>query len=212
MINYTGKKVLVVSDTHLGHKNIVRYTGRPVNCDEVMFRAFQQRRDAEHIIHVGDFSTWYKVSEEQAREWFDKMFFNIKPTLIRGNHDRDDSPTMLLPWGEVIEDPDQPYMIEYEGLRIGFKHWPYDKKGSDWRQPIEERRDYNLLAGLDIAIHGHIHEKGHRYEWVGEWGGTLIVNACVEHWDFRPIDLDEIVAQYYAWRQYNKEGHGRRRK
>ncbi len=201
---------VVISDTHFGHKNIIRYTGRPVDCDQRMFDAFQRYWGADYIIHVGDFSTWYKVTDEEALGWYNKMFAGTNPILIRGNHDRDDSPTMKLPWTEIIENEDQPYAIKYDDLRIGFKHWPYTirTKFHDGEPII----DHNLLTELDVAIHGHIHEKGQRYQWIGGWSGTLMVNACVEHWDFRPFDLDEIAAEYYARRQYNKEGHGQRRR
>jgi calcineurin-like phosphoesterase family protein len=201
MIDYTGKKVLVVSDTHISHRNIIRYTGRPVDCDEKMFRAFAQRRDAEHIIHVGDFCVFYRVTEEEARAWYDRMFLNIHPTLIKGNHDK--SKTLGLPWEKIVEEDIQPFMIEYEGLKIGFKHRPYQDQNG------------NLVlndVGAQIQIHGHIHEKGQRFSWVGSSGrGALNVNACVEHWSYAPFDLDEVVQEYYARQQYERDDRKRRR-
>lgn len=202
MIDYTGKKVLVISDSHVGHHNIIGYCGRPVDCDERMFRSFCQRRDAEHIIHVGDFCRFYRVSEEEAKEWYNRMFFDIHPTLIKGNHDRTDrGVTLKLPWEQIVHEKDQPYTIEYEGLKIGFKHYPWEENG-------------NLVlndVGAQIQIHGHIHEKGQRFSWAGSPGrGALNVNACVEHWSYAPFDLDEVVQEYYARQQYETEGHGKR--
>lgn len=210
MEDYTGKKVLVVSDTHIQHHNIIGYCGRPVDCDERMFKAFEQKRvtsHIDHIIHCGDFCRFYKVTEEQALEWFNRMFGEIRPTLIKGNHDRTDrGVTLRLPWVQVIRKENQPYVIQCQGLTIGFKHSPYkDKEGQLTLNDV----------GAHIQVHGHTHEKGQRFTWIDGISvatGALNVNACVEHWNYAPFNLDKIVQEYHARKQYEEGGHGRRQR
>lgn len=178
MEDLTDKQVLVISDTHLRHRNIISYTGRPVHCDRMMIDAMkQQRRVADHIIHVGDFCCWYGVSQSEAESLFEETFGDIEVTLIRGNHDRK-GPAPLLPWTRMIEEADQPYLVQYNGMKISFKHYPYEE----------------TFPQVRIAVHGHIHEQGQRLSWQGN--SILVVNACVEHFDYKPFWLHDIVREW----------------
>jgi calcineurin-like phosphoesterase family protein len=50
-----------------------------------------------------------------------------------------------------------------------------------------------------IALHGHSHEIGQRYDWSD---GTLLVNVCVEQFDYHPVSLVELEQEYYARKVY----------
>src|SRR5687767_6005129 len=78
------------SDTHWGHKNIIKFCSRPYasveEMDEAMITNWNDRvRPGDTVYHLGDF-TFYR-REDQQRRIIDSLNGNIK--LILGNHDDD---------------------------------------------------------------------------------------------------------------------------
>lgn len=80
-------RVFVISDTHFGHENIIRYCNRPFNSveemDQIMFKRWNETvSNNDIVIHLGDFSFYGK---DKTRELIQKL--NGKKILIMGNHD-----------------------------------------------------------------------------------------------------------------------------
>lgn len=225
MEDLSGKYVLVVSDTHIGHRNIIRYCGRPVDADERMFAAFQQAPSADCVLHLGDFGMFR--NREQAETAFQRLFDrHHNPILIEGNHDRKHRRVLQLPWSTIIHNipskRQQPFYFTYNGLVFVAQHRPFQEfprktapgrwllqKVTDFLLDLEDRKLKKRLGhflnyqdipkGVQVCLHGHIHELGQRYGWVND---TLIVNCCVEHWSYQPTSLAEIEAEYYARKNY----------
>jgi len=222
--DYTGNRILIVSDTHICHHNIVKYCGRPTNCDGMIIRNFQRVPVPDVIIHVGDFGFFNKTADaERAYHNMIEKPGHPDPILIRGNHDK--KYVVRLPWSEVVETVDQPFQFEYKGLVVAVQHrsfhdTPRRSTPGRWlRQRIadlllrkKERKAKKHLHGyfflseqdpprnVDICIHGHVHELGHRYDWIDD---SLVVNSCVEHWDYKSFTMDTVVKEYHARKAYN---------
>lgn len=225
MEDLSGQRVLVISDTHINHRNIVKYCGRPTHADGMIIRNFQNAGQTDVIIHVGDFG-FFKRRDEAVRA-YDNMIKkpgHPDPILVRGNHDK--KYVLKLPWERIVQVADQPFVFSYNGLIVAVQHRTFHDPllrttpGRWLRQRIadlfvskkeKENRQHFFLseqdppADADIAIHGHIHELGHRFDWIGN---TLVVNACVEHWDYQPFTMDLIVKEHRARKAYVS---GRRR-
>lgn len=83
--------VLIISDNHFLHKNIIEYCKRPFSSvdkmNEVMFKAWNEVvTDKKHVIHCGDIALRHKLTVSELEEKvLNKL--NGKIYLIRGNHD-----------------------------------------------------------------------------------------------------------------------------
>lgn len=80
-------KLFIISDTHFGHENIIRYCNRPFSSVEEMDNAIIKNwnetvSNQDTIIHLGDFGLGKK---ERIAEIISKL--NGKKILIMGNHD-----------------------------------------------------------------------------------------------------------------------------
>ena len=80
-------KFFVISDTHFGHANIIKYCNRPFNSVEEMDAAMIKNwnevvSNKDTVLHLGDFGLG---SKEYIREIIGKL--NGRKILIRGNHD-----------------------------------------------------------------------------------------------------------------------------
>ena len=84
------------SDLHLGHENVIRYSGRPFKnakeMDSTLIANWNARvQDKDEIYVVGDFSFHPPHTTESIYN-----ALNGKKHLVRGNHDK--QPTLRLPW------------------------------------------------------------------------------------------------------------------
>lgn len=80
-------KVFIISDTHFGHENIIKYCNRPFSSVEEMDQTMIKRwnetvSNNDIVIHLGDFSFYCK---DKTREIIKQL--NGKKILIMGNHD-----------------------------------------------------------------------------------------------------------------------------
>lgn len=81
-------KVFIISDTHFGHENIIRYCNRPFSSVEEMDRVMIENWNKvvgkdDLVIHLGDFCFYRKKTK--VSELVGKL--NGKKLLIMGNHD-----------------------------------------------------------------------------------------------------------------------------
>lgn len=166
-------KVWFTSDTHFGHKNIIRYCKRPFDSIESMNAELIKRWNAmvapdDVVYHLGDFST--KLRAEDAQAVLSQL--NGTKTLIYGNHDSHWSKTKWLRLGfdEVYD-----YLtVEIDGRKIGMVH-----------DPALFVADSNFNLGLC----GHVHTR-----WKTHIFGNLpIVNVGVDMWGYYPIDIQQIL-------------------
>lgn len=79
--------IFFTSDTHFGHKNIIRYCNRPFSSVEEMDVAMIERWNevvgpSDTVYHLGDFS----INNQSAQKYVGRL--NGEIHLILGNHDK----------------------------------------------------------------------------------------------------------------------------
>lgn len=123
--------VFFTADQHFGHRNIIRYCGRPFAGIEEMDRAMAEAWNAavgpgDAVFHLGDFALGSAdgIAELLAR-------LNGYKVLILGNHDRSAKRMVELGFDEAYRE------ARHEGWRL--VHWP----------PLDEDREPTLC--------GHVH-------------------------------------------------------
>lgn len=174
--------IFYISDTHFGHKNILKYDNRPyftvaeMDADIIKrWNAVVKKDDA--VYHLGDFS-WLKPAEE--KEILSQL--NGKKVLIRGNHDY--KPTD--DWQEIVSYAE----IFDNGRRVVLSHYP--------------------IAFFKNMEHGWYHLYGHVHNTYDDYLFTLMreewerrkekkmkscnVGCMQPYMDYTPRTLDELIA------------------
>lgn len=164
-------EVFVISDLHLGHRNILTFKKQ----DGTLLRPFVDL-DQMHETIIGN---WNRVVSQKDKIYVlgDVAFgnsaiyllneMNGKKRLVRGNHDLRDIGIYLKFFDEI-------YGVRQLN-RIWLTHVPMHESS------VNEPR-------VICNVHGHLH-------------GRLInhpkyVNVCVEQVDYTPVNLDVIRGKY----------------
>jgi len=170
----------IISDTHFGHNNIIKYCSRPQNHNEIMIRQWAGTvGDNEDILHLGD--VWFAGRNDIAH-WI-RTISDLPGNkyLIKGNHDGSSYPfksagfTILQPfiWKDIAftHRPISSISLGKNSLRFSLEEWK-------------------------INIHGHTHDRnfdeasdrdGHPI------AGKIYVNASVEKINYSPIRLSDLL-------------------
>lgn len=160
----------IISDTHFGHQNIVKYCNRPMNHNDLMIGKWKSLvRPDDTVLHLGDFSVWYGLNEDY---WLDiANELPGKKFMLRGNHDKRKDSVYATRGITVI--PEFVQEIDYQ--RVLFSHFPDDTRIGDW----------------DINIHGHIHNNPleHRLAQTKR----RYINVSIEMMGYKPTQLGDIL-------------------
>jgi len=176
--------VFLVSDTHFGHAGVCRFTRAdgvtklrpwtdPAEMDEFMVAAWNERvGPKDKVYHLGDV-----VINRKALPILDRL--NGDKILIRGNHD-------------IF--PDEEYSKYFRSLRgyhvmngMILSHIPIHSES---------------LGRFGVNIHGHLHANRVMRD-LATSGHTDVVDpryhcVCVEHTDFAPILLEDVLDRIRA--------------
>jgi|SRR5579859_5132388 len=179
----------IISDTHFNHVNIVEYSGRPVNHNELMQQNWRKLvRPEDTVLHLGDVLMGRQDLWPSMPGWLPG-----KVTVIEGNHDHEHKLRFMhKEWGwEImarlgVDISAGPAIIEmdYRGYNIIFTHEPFmayqDPKSGNNTDLI-----YTRLPEKTINVHGHIHEK--------ETGDLQRINVSVERISYQPVRLQQLL-------------------
>ena len=154
----------LISDSHWGHFNIIKYSERPFSSVEEMNKTLIDNWNSvvnknDRVFHLGDVSFFGKTE-------MNKLLLQLRgrKILIKGNHDNHSNQWYLdVGFSEVYNHS----IVMYDKFILSHK-------------PIEIGDMGNF-----INIHGHIHEK--------TMDNSSYVNVSVEHIDYTPIKFDEII-------------------
>jgi calcineurin-like phosphoesterase family protein len=165
----------IFSDSHFYHKNIIEYCGRPDDHNERMWANLEESvKEDDTLIHLGDV-VWHGRTPFLHRV-VDRLP-GRKKILLQGNHDNR-KVRNYEGWAQMVPIAEQPLVYTMpKDVGIYMAHRLHDI-------PVRPHR---------LVIHGHIHEKGVPIRW---HGSCMIVNACVEQWDYKPILLDDLIKVY----------------
>lgn len=160
----------IISDTHWGHKNIVKYCHRPKYHEELLIANWRKKvGKRDRILHLGDLMMG-------GREYYEFFKENIAPKLtgkkylILGNHDRRQYDYEAIGF-QVIK----PFSIQYRGYEVSFDHYP---------KPFDTDLD------RELHVHGHIHN--HTYSR-GEEYRRGNINVSVEVMNYEPRNIKRIL-------------------
>ncbi len=166
---HTPERIWIWSDLHLSHKNISRHAGRPF--DNIMYMNQTLQNNAQCvgaddiILCLGDVSF---DDPNYTQQWLSSC--PGRKFLILGNHDIDRSHKIKSLNQLGFDGIAECLVLPHKDQQLWFTHYPIGKN--------------NLPTGI-INVHGHIHQ--HQIE------GPYI-NACVEHLNYTPLRLTELLA------------------
>lgn len=175
-----GHPDFITADTHFLHRNIVKYSGRPDNHDEVMIKAWNSVvKPSSTILHLGDLVWWGEEIPAFSRI---AERLNGEKFLIKGNHDNW-SDQQYLNWGFKVIDP---YRCTYnKDWIVKFHHYSDPKKSG-------------TLYDDEILFHGHVHNN---YD---EHSGLRKFNVGVDLWWGRPLVFEDAVNKVINRVEYMK--------
>lgn len=171
------KDLWFISDTHFEHANILKFTGddgkliRPGfdNVHEMNERIIDNWnktvKPGDHIYHLGDFAFGSKLILGRLVQRL-----HGRKRLLIGNHD---SVKEIAPFFEKV------YL-----WRI-FKEFNFTCSHIPLRVDQLRKTHYN--------VHGHIHQNLMKTD--AHHPDPQYINVCVEHTNYTPIHLDEILAR-----------------
>ena len=147
--NFTdGSNVFFTSDTHFGHKNILRFCNRPwatvAEHDQALIDNWNDTVPEDAVVfHLGDFC--YKGGGFSTIQHL-KGLLNGQIVLIRGNHDPDTrKPQNLQKFQQFFDGVFDQLEITVDGQRILMNHFPL----LTWPHAYGEHPTWQLF--------GHIH-------------------------------------------------------
>lgn len=159
------------SDTHFGHKNIIKYCNRPFksvhHMDEEMIALWNRKvKPNDEVWHLGDFC----MGGHQPKDYLPRL--NGKVHLIRGNHD------------PHVEDQGFESVQYYKELKFAKKkivlcHFPF----TVWNK----------------SHHGSIHLFGHVHGSMTVRHGrkvredSLSADVGSDCWDYAPVRIERII-------------------
>lgn len=154
----------IISDTHFGHKNIVKYCDRPEDHDNVMLKNWWRIVTIDdEVLHLGDLtfkSNYVGFSQLPGHKY-----------LMLGNHDHK-SHDWYEDHGFTVV-PKRMY-YHHKDKVILFSHYPETRLDIPWH----------------INIHGHVHNNAPQYT---TREGRLRINVSVEVMDYTPVKLRDIL-------------------
>lgn len=134
-------KFYITTDTHLGHKGIEVFCGRPKNFEQkILSRHKNTIGKLDTLIHLGDVSMQFKnnYSEFNNKYWHAE-FLSIphkRAILVRGNHDKHSVNWYYEQGWDCVCDE---MTLKIYGKILCFSHKPV------------------VDSGFDLNIHGHFH-------------------------------------------------------
>lgn len=182
------------SDTHFGHKNIIKYCERPfkdfTHMDEVLINNWNSVvGDTDVVYHLGDvalgvYDRWAGIFER----------LNGYKVLIVGNHDRIFAGNAQKIFDRHYDDYANwfdEFYANYVGLSLGdtivnLSHFPYDGDSHDGDRYTE----YRLSDEGVTLIHGHTHSTGRVSR---SKRNTLQIHVGADAWDYTPVPEETII-------------------
>lgn len=169
------RDIWVISDTHFGHENIIRYCNRPFanakEADQKMVENWNSVvKDNDIVYHLGD--VYFGIDGvESLRK------LNGRKRLILGNHDNGKDQYLQRAFQKIM----MWRMFPEFGLLL--THVPVHQSSLK----IYEAEDENSCGSVQkqfVNIHGHIHQN--------ESPSELHRNVSVEKINYTPINIEEL--------------------
>jgi calcineurin-like phosphoesterase family protein len=173
------------SDQHFGHRNIIKFAGRPfvdlVSMHEALIANYNAVvPEGATVVWVGD--AFFRSNAERARATLARM--NGEKILVRGNHDGNVGRCHRYGFKIVTDE----LRLHLGGRACRVSHFPYlGTKHAALSRPDDRFADRRppRVPG-EVLIHGHTHSKQRR-------NGNQI-HVGVDAWDCAPVPLATVEA------------------
>ena len=167
----SGKNIFLISDLHLDHKNIIKYTNRPfrdvTEMNETILRNWNNVvKDEDTVYFLGDMA--FGKGSREASYWLGKLKGNI--IFIEGNHEETGRVKALTSAEDVF--------LNFKGKKFLLTHDPAIKP-KNWNGWI---------------IHGHKHNN-HLEEFPLVNGENKTINLSIELIDYKPVEIGHIITE-----------------
>lgn len=170
------RNIWVISDTHFGHDNIIKYCNRPFANSFVMNEEMRENwnrvvKDGDIVYHLGDVYMGKQSDPENVRKFLSSL--KGRKRLILGNHDNGKDQILH----HVFQKISMWRMFSEFGLLLT-------------HVPVHESSLYRGVTGNEesppklLNVHGHIHDKrspskDHKC-------------VCVEQINYTPINIEDL--------------------
>lgn len=175
-----------IADTHFGHANIIRFCNRPFESveqmDEFMIDAWNARVGVDDDVYiVGDFCFRNAVSAKTILEQLAG-----RKHLIIGNHDKKWMKTVNLS-DFFVEVDHALHAVDESNRQVWMCHYPC----MTWPGARYE---------TSFHVYGHIHNNTNDAFWPLLKTYSNALNAGVEVNGYKPVTLEELIANNERWR------------
>jgi calcineurin-like phosphoesterase family protein len=189
------------SDTHFGHRNIIKYSERPfADFEEMDWKIVDQWNKTvgptDVVYHLGD------VAMGDSSRWDDILSsLNGYKVLVVGNHDRifaGEKPRQREKWDEKYHEWfDEVYdnfaTTLMGGYDVNLSHFPYDGDSHD----RDRYSEFRLKDEGKILVHGHTHAEYHKHGDASRVSrsakGTLQIHVGMDAWHYKPVPESRVV-------------------
>jgi len=208
---------LVVSDTHLGHKNILKFcpsrkviydkTTKKITPEDILLKnIFEDRGEGEVIFHLGD----YAFNGQGINKYRDSLL-ETDTILLPGNHDKKTKQNFIyngfnkviegvfvenygLTFRKALDYKNLPfcnaYIVNIEGVKIMFSHFPVFHDC-----PHDKAASFypsiQKLEEIYIKENCDFNIHGHTHEKNSSFPNSF--NVSVEQINFKPISIRDIL-------------------
>lgn len=164
--------IWITSDWHLYHENIIKYTGRPFKNRHHMNKVILENycnhvNDDDEVYFLGDLTLFSGPKVDLIKSTIEALPGNKH--LILGNHDRF-KPFVYHDIGFLSVHT--ALKTDFDGTTFYLAHDPSFAQIPD-----------------SIWLCGHVHSL---FKHTKTGNNTIVINCCVEMWDYKPISLPEI--------------------
>ncbi len=159
------RQIYVVSDTHFGHENIIKFCNRPfANVEEMNETLVSKWNDTvrpnDIVYHLGD--VYFRDGNTVLHR------LNGRKRLVLGNHDDPNDPSLRKTFEKIM------LLRWFTDLGLLLTHVPIHVS------QLETKRFGDKMAN----VHGHIHDQPSP---VGPY-----INVSVEHTNYAPVNINAI--------------------
>lgn len=133
----------VISDTHFGHRNIIDFSHRPLDHEQIIMENWARAVGPDDtLLHLGDLC--FRGNAE-FRALVAPHLTGGRKLLIKGNHDKSRD-SFYKKCGFWLT---KPFGITWGDRRVSFSHYPWNEA------------DEGPMQDFDLRLHGHIHNSGY---------------------------------------------------
>ena len=164
-----------ISDIHLSHTNVIKFSGRPFETIEEMDKTIIENvmtplKAGDDLYFLGDLS-WKQTGSEA---FFKALPKNVRFHWILGNHDKDSHKykqhcTSI----EIMKE------IKINGVSVTLCHYPM--------------LSWNKSHHGAWMLFGHIHTDSHGTSGIAEKTKGKMLNVNCEFHDYKPWNEDQII-------------------